>query len=124
MKPLHALLISVCCIITCIIGSIHVYAKETQNFSYIEMKSAEISPYYWPGNPNPIPGSEAWLQQHLYFVPTSPKARKCAQQVIGSGWNTAEGIVGGIIGATVSMISFAKSFGASSAINWFHCMYG
>lgn len=25
----------------------------------------DLEPRWWPGNPNPYPGTEAWLQQHI-----------------------------------------------------------
>ena len=44
----------------------------------------QIEARWWPGNPNPEPGSEAWLQLYGYKTPGNPTiARKCALEALG-----------------------------------------
>lgn len=104
----------------CFLIPVGVNAEEPNNE---EFGTEEITPYYWPGNPNPIPGSEAWLHENGTKIPTGPKARQCANKVLGSGWTYAGGAAG-LIGTTLSIAAFAKSFGITAAMSWLQCVHG
>ena len=77
---------------------------------------------WWPGNPNPAPGSEAWLQLYGYTAPSdATTARKCAIQALGGSFNPAS-IASWIAGGTYTVLNFARSFGAGWAVAYFSCV--
>lgn len=81
---------------------------------------------WWPGDPNPEPGTEAWLQLHGSTTTSDPTvARRCAVQAL------AGAIIPGGIDAAVhkwilkgvfSVSSFALSFSISWCYGYFTCI--
>ena len=82
----------------------------------------QIEARWWPGNPNPEPGSEAWLQLYGYKTPGNPTiARKCALEALGGSFG-ASSIASWIAGGTFTVLNFARTFGASWAVGYLACI--
>lgn len=49
-----------------------------------EPEDTEVTPYWWPGNPNPQPGTEDWFFQNPTYGTNSPDpvARECGKKAI------------------------------------------
>ena len=121
MNKIKKILLSLMCsllLISCF-NSTNLYAMEKYN------SSAEIEDRYWAGNPNPAPGSEAWLQQYGYIAPKNvATARKCAKSALG--WNAAGAALSAKVEQwlkhSVSVASFVRSFGISFALGYLQCV--
>lgn len=91
-----------------------------------ENPSTEISTFWWPGNPNPIPGSEAWLQQHGGIkAKSSAKAKACGIKALKDAFipGTAEAAIGTwLLKQVFSVTSFGLSFGVNAAYNYYQCV--
>lgn len=91
----------------------------------INTSGETASPNWWPGDPNPQPGSEAWLQQNANVRASDmTTARKCAlEALIGSGIGSSSDAFISWLGRGVwSVGSFAQSFGVSWVVSYFYCI--
>ncbi|MBF0579390.1 hypothetical protein IM774_06285 [Erysipelotrichaceae bacterium RD49] len=98
--------------------------------SPINAKSIEASPTinqvnWWPGDPNPRPGSEAWLQQNTNVrAGNMEAARRCGLQAlapagIGAGADT---FYIWLMQRVWTVGSFARTFGISWVVGYFDCI--
>lgn len=83
----------------------------------------------WPGDPNPKPGSEAWLQMYGYTAPgDSETARKCAIKALKNSTSfspsTLKDISKWLSKKKFSVYSFALSFGVDFVYYYFKCVLG
>ena len=87
----------------------------------------EVSPNWWPGNPNPQPGTEDWFFQHPdYGSNAEPhQADKCAQKAFDDAYiyNMTESIAVWVVTGSFSLAAFATAFGTSYAISYATCLY-
>lgn len=83
-------------------------------------------PRWWPGDPNPQPGSQEWLWTHAsYTTSSSAKAKKCGLKALKGAV-----IVGGVdravekwvLKAIFNVGTFAASFGLSFAYGYYTCL--
>lgn len=81
------------------------------------------TPRWWPGNPNPLPGSEAWLQNHMYLPAPSVTARRCASSAL-IGTSLTSGVGAWITRGPLTAFSFGATFGAGYLISYTLCVYG
>lgn len=83
-------------------------------------------PRWWPGDPNPQPGSQEWLWTHATMTPGTPtKARSCAIEAItvgGLGNSALSKVSSWIAREVFTVASFASSFGVGAAINYLQCI--
>ena len=87
----------------------------------IEAKAIEIVPTWWPGDPNPKPGTEAWLQQNAHVGPGNMElARRCAVQAgIGAGSRL---LIDWLYTGVWTLESFVMTFGRDFAVDYFMCI--
>lgn len=91
----------------------------------IEAATTVNQPNWWPGDPNPQPGSEAWLQLHASVKPGNMEvARSCALQAlapsgVGAG---AESFITWLYQGVWTVGSFAASFGLNWTVGYFDCI--
>lgn len=77
---------------------------------------------WWPGNPNPAPGSEAWLQLYGYTAPKNVEtARRCAVEALGIA-PTASSLISWLAKGVYTVSSFCRTFGADFVGNYFSCV--
>lgn len=81
-----------------------------------------VTPRWWPGNPNPEPGSEAWLQNHMYLPAPSEKARSCAYSTLINTTLTS-GVSAWLSRATLTAYSFGITFGAEYLVSYALCVF-
>lgn len=98
--------------------SIPLYSQEVPKSD----TESEIGARWWPGDPNPTPGSEAWLQLHGHTAPKDSKlARKCAVEALGGSFNLSS-ISSWIAGGTWTVLNFSRSFGIGWTVAYFECV--
>lgn len=87
----------------------------------IEAKAIEIVPTWWPGDPNPKPGTEAWLQQNAHVAPGNMAlARSCA---VKAGVNATSTVLTSWLSSGVwTLESFVITFGLSFGVVYFDCI--
>ncbi|MDO4589574.1 MAG: hypothetical protein Q4B33_06880 [Fusobacterium sp.] len=90
--------------------------------------SAEIEERYWAGNPNPAPGSEAWLQQHYNFKPGNQATmQRCLLQAAGLEPSTLPKysyLVSMIAKKALTVGMVSSVFGGLVAFYYFKCAAG
>ena len=122
-KIFLALLATIICLssVSFINGDIFAKAMTIQEEEIVENPD-DPEPRWWPGNPNPFPGSEAWLQQHIDYSSGDPtKSRECLIEAFGFGSLTGEAL-SWLAAGTFTVASLLKSFGTGIAISWLLCM--
>lgn len=81
---------------------------------------------WWPGDPNPQPGSQEWLWTHAQMKPGSPtKAKKCAKQALIKGGFTGSAesaVVTWMLGNVFTLGAFAATFGVGFSVEYFNCI--
>ena len=95
------------------------------NAKSVEASLTAVQPRWWPGDPNPRPGSEAWLQQHASVKPGNMEvARRCALQALApSGIGAGAGeFISWLTKGVWTVGSFAQSFGISWVVGYFDCI--
>ena len=91
----------------------------------IEAKAVEIGPTWWPGDPNPKPGTEAWLQQNYYVGPGNIElARRCAlQALLPAGIKAgSKSLIIWLANGAWHLGSFAGTFGLKFAVEYCSCI--
>ena len=103
-------------------NSTNLYAMEKYN------SSAEIEDRYWAGNPNPAPGSEAWLQQHYNFKPGNQAAmQRCFIQALGiqpSDFQNYAYVASLVAKRALSVGLVGNVYGGVVAFRYFQCAAG
>lgn len=59
--------LSLLVVFTLLLNVTSINANKVMNDNESDDGSVAIEPRWWPGNSNPEPGSEAWLQQHMNY---------------------------------------------------------
>ena len=137
MKKFIICIFATCCFMLCM--GIPTFAKETpvtisldpyQN-SYTNTQQTTVNDNlpqarWWPGDPNPQPGSQEWLWTHATMKPnTATKAKKCAINalLLGGFKGSAESaVVTWITKGIFTLGSFAATFGIGFAVDYFSCI--
>lgn len=127
MKKMHNILLAFVCSLSLLICFISpISAIETTQSEDVEIGGQAVSPRWWPGNPNPVPGSEAWLQNHMYLPAPSATARRCAKSAL-TGSVVTGGITAGvekwIIKGILTGASFGASFGIGYIVSYTQCVF-
>lgn len=86
-----------------------------------------IQPRWWPGNPNPQPGTEEWFFQHPDYGPKgdSQIAQKCAIEALfpSLGSSALSEITIWIAKGVFSVGSFGISFGSGFVVSYGVCVW-
>lgn len=90
--------------------------------------SGDPEPRWWPGNPNPFPGSEAWLQQHIDYSSGDPtKSRECLVEAVGTkdlGADALSWFATSALAGVFTVTGLIEALGVAIAIRWLMCMFG
>lgn len=119
-KTIRCVLAFICCF-TLLFGTVPVSAKETNE----PVRGDKISARWWTENPNPAPGSEAWLQNHYSKTPPGKKSKECGIKALtglftGSLLNTVAQTLEKI---PMTPLSFALAYGAEYLISYTMCCF-
>lgn len=90
--------------------------------------SEQLTTRWWPGNPNPQPGTEDWLYQNysknLGNNASQVVAESCAlSALVGGSFTAAEATIGTWVkGKKFSLGSFVLTFGIGAASGYAQCL--
>lgn len=87
----------------------------------INNEQISIAPTWWPGNPNPQPGTEDWMFQNQHYAPPSDLAKKCAIKAMGGGSLSS---IGAFLKFGASIGLAIRTFGVGWAISYTKCIFG
>lgn len=128
MKRLHNMLLAFVCSLSLLICfTSPISAIENTQSKIVALGEQVASPRWWSGNPNPIHGSEAWLQNHMYLPAPSATAKRCAISAL-----TGTAVDGGlyadvekwILKGVLTGVSFGASFGIGYMVSYTQCLFG
>ena len=88
----------------------------------------EVSPNWWPGNPNPQPGTEDWFFQHPNYGSNAPDpvAKECGYQAIVDSLLVPSGIAAfntWYLKKKFDLYTFGLSFVAEVTYNYATCLW-
>ena len=90
--------------------------------------NSNVDTCWWAGNPNPEPGSEAWLQAHYNFKPGDQATmRRCFVEALGIDYNDLSNysyIVSAISKKALTVGVVGSIYGGLVALNYFTCCAG
>lgn len=126
MKEIKKTILSFAFNLVLVVGIVTPISAETNNQSSKDKtEESGPTPRWWPGNPNPAPGSEAWLQNHLYLPAPSAKAKTCALQTLGGSVAGATTVTVGkwIANGVLTAASFGLWFGMQYIASYTYCVF-
>lgn len=101
-------------------GSLNPVLANTTGMARIDGGGYETM--WWPGDPNPEPGTEAWLQLHGNVTTNdSTVARRCALEAVGSSIAPSS-IYSWVAKGAFSVASFGLAFGIDWTYNYWKCI--
>lgn len=102
------------------------FAIETENSR--ENNPMEITPYWWPGNPNPQPGTEDWFFQNPSYGSSAPDpvAKQCGYDAIVDALLPSaveEAFMNWYLKKQFDIYTFGLSFAVNVTYNYAVCLW-